>query len=773
MGLPVGPFAEIRRHCDRPAVFVDGEPYPPMAWMSNLSRFDPECLGRSEYLAELWRIGVRIYFLPASAHAEHWEKTREAIAKLLAACPEALVIFRVEHNRMPADWLAAHPYDLFRFSDGTADVRTGDYMDWASKHPEEGWFDEADREAFFRQGYHSYWEHAEDHERNWATSFASEAWRDALEEGLRAFISRVQECEFADRVIGYFHAVGRWEWFNTCATIDYSPAMRDAFRRWVEARYDGDTARLRRAWNDPDVTFETVEQPSQDEAGLGDVGLFRSPDAKQRVIDYFHCHNEAVADTIIRMAAAVKHATDRSKLTGFSYGYYMTIHYTLTGHTALRKVLACEDVDFIESCVPYEGRLVGTDHPLPTVVESFKDAGKLFWCEADIRTHLFQEKLAGINYGSPKTQAQTISILTREFAHYLISGIHAFWFDQRAMYYDDPTILALLARFQRISMLARDMPLGRTADVAVFIDEDSFFPVAQEVSINVLHRQRIQEMGRTGAPYDVRLIEDIARDDLPDYRLCVFPNAFSLDAAERRMIREKLCRDDRMMLWHYAPGLIDPDARTIGPENMQSLTGIAFDWVRARKHLELTLTGDPAWLAVHAPENFAFGDFRDLITTGGGIDLGGRQSITPPAVMGDPVFIVRDADAVVAAHYTWDHLPGMAVKKMDDWTSIYAGCLCLPHEILAAIVARSGAHLYSAPGDIVYANDSFLAIHTRVGGPRTIRLRRPADVTDTLTGKLIARNAESFDVTLDDFSSALYFLGPESDWPADLRGEYR
>lgn len=758
MGSAMGPMAEVRRHADRPTVFVDGEAFAPMAWMGILGRFGPECLGRDEYVAELRRIGVRIFFLPGSAHQRHWDVIRTMVEKLLANCPDALIVFRVEQNVMDDDWLAAHPYDLFRFADGTSDVRAGDFMDWASKHPDEGWFDEADRDAFFRRGYRAYWEHAEEYERNNATSYASRAWRDALAKGLRDFIDRVHASPFADRVIGYFHAVGRWEWFNTCASVDYSVAMRDAFRRWVEARYEGDQTLLQEAWNDPDITFDHVAQPTQAEAGPGDVGFFRSPAARRKAIDYFHCHNEAVADTIVQMAACIKDATDRSKLTGFSYGYYMTTHYTLTGHTALRKVLACDDVDFIESCVPYEGRPAGNDHPLPTVVESLKAAGKLFWYEADIRTHLFQDKRGGINYGSPKTEAETVALLTREFAHYCTSGIQAYWFDQQAMYYDDPTILALLERFQRIAESTRDVPLGRTADIAFFIDEDSFFPVAQDVSISVLHRQRIQEMGRAGTPYDVWLIEDIARDDLPDYRLCVFPNAFSLDAAERDMIRKKLCRDNRMILWHYAPGLIDPDARTIGPENMQSVTEITFDWIRQRKHLELQLTGEPAWLTAHAPASFTFGDFRDEITTGSGIDLGGRQSITPPAVMGDPVFVVDDPAATVAACYTWDRLPGMAVKEMGTWTSIYTAALCLPHEIIAALADRAGVHRYSDPGDIVYANDQLLAIHTRKGGPRTIRLRETCDVTDALSGERVAQNTNTFDVSLADKSTALYSL---------------
>lgn len=759
--------AQIRRHLGRATLFIDDAPAPIMSWMNQLGdyRFGPETLGRDEYLDGLRETGIRVYFLGASAHPRYWADVVATTKRLLKHCPDAYIIYRVAHNKMDDDWLAAHPYDLFRFSDGTSDVREGDFMDWASKHPEEGWFDQGQREAFFQRGYHAYWEQEEDFERNNATSFASLAWREELTAGIRSFIERVRESEFADRVIGYFPAVGRWEWFVTCASVDYSPVMRDAFREWCMAHY-GDEKALALAWHDEALTFDRVTQPNQSLAGLGDVGFFRSG-AQQQAIDYFRCHNEVVADTIIAMAAAIKNAAGREALAGFCYGYMMTIHYSLNGHAALRKVLDCPEVDFIESCVPYEGRPAGNDHPLPTVVQSLDARDKLLWFEADIRTHRSDGYRTAVVYGAPADEAGSISLLTREFAHYLTSGIQAYWFDQQAKYYDDPALLKLLKRFQQIADFAMVRPAGRTADIGYFIDEDSFFHVEQEISINVLHRQRIQEMGRGASPYDIWLLDDIARDDLPDYRLCVFPNAYSLNDAQRKMIRDKLCRDGRTILWQYAPGLINQGV--IDPANVTELTGIGVDWIRQRKHLELITTGEPDGL----PADFRFGDFRDDITTGAGIGLGGRESITPPPVLGDPTFVVDDPDAVIAAHYTWDRLPGMAVKDMGDWTSIYCAALCVPHELIGAMIDRSGVHRYSDPGDVVYANDQFLAVHTRGGGDRRIRLRQKTDVVDALTGQTIARDVDQFNAPLADKSSYLYFLGSESDWPEHLRTDWR
>ena len=761
--------AEIQNLHGRPCLVVDGESMPPMAWMGNLGRLGPECLGRPEYNAALWEAGIRVFFLPATARTEDWPQTVAAVERLLQTCPRAFLIFRVNQSNMPAEWLQAHPDELFQFSNGSCDVATGDFMDWVSKHPEEGWITAAEREAFFQPGFERPWFNAAVRVQR-LPSFASEPWRAAVEADLCAFIERVRNSAFAERLIGYFQAVGYWEWFVARASIDYSPAMQAAFRRWLEVRYDNEIQALQDAWHDESVSFGTASLPTQAEFARPGAGSFYVPGTQQCVIDYFHCHNECVADTINRMARCIKKTAGQQQLAGFCYGYTMSTHYALTGHSALRKILDSPAVDFIESCVPYEGRPAGNDHPLPTVVESLKAHGKLFWFEADVRTHRYRDKLSGINYGSPVTEAETVAIMTREFAHYLIAGVHAYWFDQPARYYDDPALVRLLRRFQALGRVADRYPLGRTADIALFIDEDSFFPVAQDVSIQVLHRQRIQELGRIGAPYDVWLLEDVCRDDLPDYRFCVFPNAFSLDGDERREIRDRLCRDGRHILWHYAPGLIRPDRQTLAAANMADLTGMTFTTVPGRQHLELTLTGEPGWIATGMAKGFTFGDFRDPITTGDGIDLDGRQSIRPPPVHAEPAFAVTDPAAAVAGCYTWgEKLAGMAVKSMGDWCSIYTGTLCLPHELLANMAVHAGVHRFSDPGDVVYANDRFLAIHARAGGARTIRLRAACDVIDALSGTVVARNADKFETNIGERHTALFFLGAEADWPESLR----
>ena len=100
--------AEVRQSCGRPTLFVDGQAIAPMAWMGNVGRGTPDQLGRGEYLDELWKAGLRVFFPAAPACEAGWEETVATVERLLRHCPEALIIFRVHDNRMDDDWLAAH-----------------------------------------------------------------------------------------------------------------------------------------------------------------------------------------------------------------------------------------------------------------------------------------------------------------------------------------------------------------------------------------------------------------------------------------------------------------------------------------------------------------------------------------------------------------------------------------------------------------------------------------------------------------------------------------
>ena len=92
------------------------------------------------------------------------------------------------------------------------------------------------------------------------------------------------------------------------------------------------------------------------------------------------------------------------------------------------------------------------------------------------------------------------------------------------------------------------------------------------------------------------------------------------------------------------------------------------------------------------------------------------------------------------------HVSGLSVQQMNGWTSAF---LRNPAELtpatLKSLAKSAGVHLYSDAEIPVYADDRFLALHSKEGGTMTIRLpRRTGRITVLFSGKLAAENVSEF-----------------------------
>ena len=91
----------------------------------------------------------------------------------------------------------------------------------------------------------------------------------------------------------------------------------------------------------------------------------------------------------------------------------------------------------------------------------------------------------------------------------------------------------------------------------------------------MIESNRCLEISRMGIPADFYYHNDIARDDLPEYKLYVFVNCFSLTGEEREAIKRKVRRAGKTALFIYGQGFIDPDAENrLSPDHIADLTGM-------------------------------------------------------------------------------------------------------------------------------------------------------------------------------------------------------
>ena len=610
----------------------------------------------------------------------------------------------------------------------------------------------------------------------WGNSFASTIWQEQVKGQLRDFIPYLQAAGLYDRVLGFQIGAGSsGEWIKDMSsmllpTMDYSPPMRRHFRSWLRRRYQTDAA-LQAAWADGQVTFDAAEVPSQaEQSNTTTGGSFRDPRRERKTIDYYECFAELCADDFISFAETVREATHGEKLVGGFFGYVLDLAWNMaffagnntiaeaevstmqaSGHLGLRKLLRSPAVDFLVSPHGYAFRGLGGDGLPMQPAESLRCHGKIYFMEEDALMHN--------NFdpgGRNQSPENSIAVYQRNFAQAITHGHGVTWFETHQLHEHpslEPERKRWIERFQQLGAWALNTNRTPSAEVAVFLDDESYFyeSIKNNVDLPLIWRQRVISLNRIGAPHDIYFLEDLLDGGLPPYKLYIFLNPFHLNDHRRAALKAVLRRHGRTALWLYAPGLLNSDAPAGQPalhaDHMTDLTGLRF------------VQCDGAWSTLMHLTNFTHPATR-------GLPQDWFWGSTNPI---GPTFHLEDPDATTLGQvvYTLGRCkPGLGLRTFSSetpaqsWTSVYCASPDIPGPVLRGIARHAGVHLYNEAGDVLYATPDLLSVHTVAGGPRTFRLPKPVEVVYDLFGeKLLARDTDEFQVDLPPASTALYFTG--------------
>lgn len=706
--------AQVGSHQGYPALVVNGEIVPPMA-MTTMSR-DPK------YLRALAEAGIRVFFVicdPQWLKPDGVELLRQSTAPLLAAAPDAYILLRVGLHP-PMSWIEAHPEELVTYNGGRH----------LPVH--------LSSESYNTQLPGMY-------------SLCSARWREDGGRALEEFIDQVQALPCGPRVIGYFLAAGGTsEWYYPQNSVnrekhlhaDFSAAFRLEFGKILREKY-GTEAALRAAWNTEAASFAQPAIPGLDErryswvdadvsGGLvndcpnprpgngANSGSFLDVDRHQAVLDFYQAWHEGTANSIIHFAKVVKKKTGGRCVTGAFYGSYGCTNFLELGTAgSVLKILDSGAIDFLAAPGDYENRLPGGCTAQREMQDSFRLRNRIFLVEEDTRTHLADlgDRVGAGTY----SLRDSLGVMQRDFGRNLCEDLHAWWFDMAPQggWYDHPEILALIRRQQEVAKKAYSFDRRKGNQIALIYDQESTRCVSQRTSYDLCHMFRVQEIHRIGAPVDYYFHDDLARPEMPDYRLYVFVNVFSLTDAERQAIAAKLQRNGQVALWMYAPGLINPDRQPkLSLAHMRELIGIKMGrtddaW---NPRLRLAAAGHPA-LAGLDPDR-VYGVFDRPI-------LSSWESLAPkPATLLYPMFFPDDPRAEVLGRFLGNDAPAVALRDFGAWKSIYWGTKVAQACVLRALARFAGCHIYSESDDCLYANRRFLVIHAKEAGLKRIRLPR-------------------------------------------------
>jgi len=739
--------AEIKRVGGVPTMVLDGRPVGPMCYTRGAASY-PQ-------LRQLGDCGFRVYFEYVGSigwpgrQQQFFRRLDERIERFLDEVPNARIILRL-YVCNPPHFARDYPDEVMRFNDGSVRHFTK-------------WYAMKDR-PLEERGY---------------PSFASEVWRRGTAQALYNVVEHVLRADYAPNVIGYFICGGGTEeWYywgdydHRRYCVDFSKPMLRAFRRYLRRKYAGDVRRLRAAWNDPEADFATALPPGPDRFTPPATGVFWDPRRDQRIRDYYCVHNKVMEDSLRIFAHAVKQACGGRQLVGMFHGYLQN-HWLLEGGQAtLKDLLNSPDVDFWSGPPQYNRRGPGEHACIRFLPATFKVHGKLWINESDIRTNFVppDPKNPAI-HGRPQTLEQTLGCLEREFAHLLCEGVNGWWFQMGPDWYHHPPILDLFRTLQQVGDAAVQLDRRSATDVAAVVDLESLFTgPAFPISSAVLDAFKVQELCRIGTPVDFYELDDLLAPHAPRYRMIIFLNCFSLTDRERRLIEQRLRRDGAMLVWMFAPGLFNPDRKPeMALAHSRDVLGFALDHRRGNAlKLDMRLTTAGAAALRGFDPSRVFGGFERLEwaldpKTGGVRRVPARPFTVRERFIG-PDGPDLPASIRILARFSDSGEPSMVMRTSKHATDVWIGSVVAPAALLRALAGRAGCHLYCDADEIVYANRSFLAVHTAASGERTFHLRRPTDVIDVLDGRVLGRQVSAFTDDIPAYHTRLYALVSEKEW---------
>lgn len=474
--------------------------------------------------ADVWRPDGSIDFAPAE----------NVMKSALSIDPEARFFFSINTVLPPRWWVDAHPDELVGYQKAAVDP---------------------DEKQCLRNCA--------------AASAASAVWRRDIADFERRLVAHLEASPFASRIFAYRTDWGinhEWHYYGMRGYFaDNGKPMTAAFRAWLRDAYAGDVARLRAAWRDGQVTFETAQVPPPDARLRRSAGKLRDPVADRPTVDYQRCHARTLRELLVHCDRAIKDACGGRALVGNYGGYYFGMAETAEGwHLENDDVLDDPCIDF--QCSPQvygrESRRPGGVQYARCLLEGLRRRGKLSIQEADNST-----TFSGSTYNHWSKDAKgDIALLARDFAQTLCWGCGFWYFDFGAGWYATPEFADYFRRILPI----RSEPADCTSvsEVLVVGDYESVmfshvdWPPPRGVQRWIT--DQANELGGAGAPFDSASVRDLASGALKDYRVYLFPNLFYV-TPEKEALVNRLRAAGKRLVWIGPAGTLDRNGRRSQP----------------------------------------------------------------------------------------------------------------------------------------------------------------------------------------------------------------
>jgi len=591
------------------------------------------------------------------------------LSSVLDANPDAKILLRL-HMNPPYWWLRDHPEECILYRTPEGDVPG---------------IDDGESDRLIRN----------DMVGHMRVSLASQKWIDEAIERMELFLRALEGTPEGEALVALQVACGmngewhQWGW-------DVSEPAKKRFRRYLRETYETEE-NLRRAWNDPEVTFETARfapEPWQP----GDEGSFRDPQKSQYIVDAQTVQQLAAPEAILHFCRAAK-TLKPDLLCGSFYGYYQNTGAKepntapMGGHLFPEMLFEDPAVDFLSGpfCYYDESRLGDGATIQRALLESHRLRGMLWLTEMD-------QHPAGMEYhlcGDPERFDEARATLRRCTLQPLMAGEGFWYYDHRIVpgldklggglrvptgslyrkvgWWEPERSMKEIAAIQRTAQSIAEKEYQSAAEVLLVYDNRSYFYQATSALETVkLHLGLM----RSGVIFDSIYLSELPLCDMQRYKCVIFVNCHMLTAEKREECRR--LTEGRMTIHMNGQGYCD--GQTLDVEHLSEAVGLTMAKTEAS-----SITAGEETIEV-----------TDLLK---------------------PLFKVCDEDAEVLARYD-DGSAAAAILGND----VYIQLQYLPASMLKPLMQRAGVHLWCDSDEPVMAGAGLVAVNCQRAGTRTLIL---------------------------------------------------
>lgn len=369
----------------------------------------------------------------------------------------------------------------------------------------------------------------------------SKSWRALYRRMFKDMIDHVERSSYADNVIGYhIGAFSCGEWLTG---------------EWKSEKH--------RAYILPVSCDERDPLPPLSETA-----------ARRAAIDN---RSEAVADMLIDAASCVKEFTGGRRLVGAFFGY------PAIAHEKVMRVIRSGKVDFFAAPPHYyalrEPGRAGTSQA--HFLASYRLHGRVYFEESDFRTFLSDPTFAPSGMVRLHPLGEAVGMVRRSIGKSLAGGWENWWFLLGGNNtFSAPELMESI----RIGVEEERRTLGSArwtpAEVAVFTAADEYATSGGGTHAREFRKQcrfdlLVNVLPSCGVPFDSYELSDIADPQLPEYKVYLFPNAFTLSEGMREKIKDRVRRAGKTAVWVYAPGYF---RNGVGDKaNVEDMVGITLE----------------------------------------------------------------------------------------------------------------------------------------------------------------------------------------------------